>query len=96
MFVELFCPGMKKKGNFLEDAKNELKTKKMRAETGYTLVPDFLDLVQYMMGKHPKLWIFYFPAFHEKLIILEGLGSRRGSRKMRLDLLRLLVIPDFF
>ena len=35
----------------------------MRAETGYTLVPDFLDLVQYMMGKHPKLWILIFQYF---------------------------------
>ena len=35
---------------------NVLKTKKMRAETGYMLVPDFLYLVQYMMGKHPNLW----------------------------------------
>ena len=48
---------MKKIGKCLEDAENELKTKKMRAETGYTLVPFFLDLVQYMMGKHRKLWI---------------------------------------
>ena len=54
---------MKKKGNILEDAKNELKTKKMRAETGYTLVPEFLDLVQYMMGKHPKHWILIFQYF---------------------------------
>ena len=54
---------MKKNGNFLEDAKNELKAKKMRADTGYTLVPDFLDLVQYMTGKHPNLWnknFYYF------------------------------------
>ena len=54
VFVLCFLSGNEEKGKFLEDAKNELKTKKMRAETGYTLVPDFLDLVQYMMGKHPK------------------------------------------
>ena len=36
--------------------KNVLNTKKMRAVTGYMLVPEFLDLVQYMMGKHPNLW----------------------------------------
>ena len=35
----------------------------MRAETGYTLVPDFLDLVQYMMGKRSNLWIKNFHYF---------------------------------
>ena len=42
---------------------NVLKTKKMRAETGYMVVPEFLDLVQYMMGKHPNLWNKNFQSF---------------------------------
>ena len=48
---------------FLSVFENVLKTKKMRAETGYMVVPEFLDLVQYMMGKRPNLWNKNFHCF---------------------------------
>ena len=43
--------------------KNELKTKKMRAETGYMLVPDFLSYDQKMKGKRPIYWKIVFQYF---------------------------------
>ena len=39
---------------FQKMLKHVLKTKKMRAETRNPVVQEFLDLVQYMMGKHQK------------------------------------------
>ena len=63
----------------------------MRAETAHTVVQTILEKDQFMMGKHRKFEKIN-PAFHHKLVIFEGLESRRGSKKMRLDLLRPLEI----
>ena len=52
--------------------KNELKTKKMRAETGYTLVPEFLSYDQKMKGKRPIYWKNVFQYFVKNLSILIG------------------------
>ena len=52
--------------------KNELKTKKMRAETGYMLVPDILSYDQKMKGKRPIYWKNVFQYFVKNLSFLIG------------------------
>ena len=56
----------------------------MRAETGYTLVPDFLDLVQYMMGKHPKTWIKIFQYFVKNSSFWKAWEARVGLERCAL------------
>ena len=51
--------------------KKEIKTKKMRAETGYTLVPEFLSYDQKMKGKRTIYWKNVFQYFVKKLIIFD-------------------------
>ena len=56
----------------------------MRAETGYTLVPFFLDLVQYMMGKHPNLWNFVLQYFVKNSSFWKAWEARVGLERCAL------------
>ena len=44
----------------------------MRAETGYTLVPEFLSYDQKMKGKRPIYWKHVFQYFVKNLSFLIG------------------------
>ena len=62
----------KNEGLFVKP-KNELKTKKMRAEICYRLVSVFLSYDQYLGGKRPEYCKHVFQYFVTKRIIFDSL-----------------------